>query len=53
MIFPLRLWLSGYAQDKDLVQHIKTLNGARKAAITANNNFLSTTVRPGHSPLGG
>jgi len=44
-----RLWHSGYAQDKDLVQHIKTLNGARKAAIVANNKFLSTAVRPGHS----
>ena len=48
-LFSLRLWLSGYAQDKDLVQHIKTLNGARKAAIAANNQFLSTAVRPGHS----
>jgi len=38
------LWLSGYAQDKDLVQHIKTLNGARKAAIAANNQFLSTAM---------
>ena len=41
-----RLWLSGYAQDKDLVRHIKTLNGARKAAIAANSQFLSTAVRP-------
>ena len=27
------------------MQHIKTLNGARKAAITANSQFLSTPVR--------
>lgn len=46
---PPRLWLSGYAQDKDLVQHIKVLNGARKAAIAANNQFLSTAVRPCYS----
>jgi len=38
------LWFSGYAQDKDLVQFIKTLNGARKAAITANSQFLSTAM---------
>jgi alpha-amylase len=38
------LWLSGYSQNKDLVQHIKTLNGARKAAIAANNQFLSTPM---------
>ncbi|KAF9650224.1 glycoside hydrolase family 13 protein [Thelephora ganbajun] len=46
------LWFSGYVQDKDLVKHIKTLNGARKAAITANSQFLSTAVRPatGHFP---
>ena len=48
-LFLLRLWLSGYAQDKDLVKHIKTLNGARKAAIAANSQFLSTAVRQGHS----
>lgn len=28
------------------MQHIKTLNGARKAAIAANSQFLSTAVRP-------
>jgi len=38
------LWFSGYVQDKDLVQHIKTLNGARKAAIAANIQFLSTPM---------
>lgn len=38
------LWFSGYAQDKDLVQFIKTLNGARKAAIAANGKFLSTAM---------
>ena len=46
--FLLRLWLSGYAQDKDLVQFIKTLNGARKAAIASNNQFLSTAVSRCH-----
>jgi alpha-amylase len=40
------LWFSGYAQDKDLVQHIKTMNAARKAAIAANSRFLSVPVRP-------
>jgi len=47
--FPLRLWLSSYAQDKDLVRHIKTLNGARKAATAANSKFLSTPVCPNRS----
>ena len=47
-IFSPRLWLSGYVQDKDLVRHIKILNAARKAAITANSQFLSTPVRPGY-----
>lgn len=51
--FFLRLWLSGYAEDKDLVQHIKAMNGARKAAIAANNKFLSTPVRLHHSPFDG
>ena len=31
------------------MRHIKTLNGARKAAIAANNKFLSTAVRPNYS----
>lgn len=48
-ICSLRLWLSGYVQDKDLVQHVKALNGARKAAIAANSKFLSTAVRSGCS----
>jgi alpha-amylase len=47
-VFSSRLWLSGYAEDKDLVKHIKVLNVARKAAITANSQFLSTPVRPGY-----
>jgi len=42
------LWFSGYAQDKDLVQYITILNGARKAAIAADRQFLSTAVRPGY-----
>ena len=52
VLFPsLRLWTSGYNQNKDLVQYIKTLNGARKAAIAANSKFLSTAVRSGPPPL--
>lgn len=41
------LWLSGYVEDKPLVTHVKTLNAARKAAIAANSNFLTTAVRAG------
>jgi alpha-amylase len=39
------LWLSGYVENKDLVNHVKALNLARKAAISANSKFLSTPVR--------
>lgn len=42
----LRLWLSGYIQDKPLVTHVKILNAARRAAITANSGYLTTPVRP-------
>ncbi|KAI0753795.1 glycoside hydrolase family 13 protein [Fomes fomentarius] len=40
------LWLSGYIQDKPLVTHVKILNAARRAAITANSSYLTTPVRP-------
>ena len=46
--FFCRLWLSGYYEDKDLVNHVKAINYARKAAIAANSEFLSTAVRPSH-----
>ncbi|KAI0776563.1 glycoside hydrolase family 13 protein [Trametes elegans] len=39
------LWLSGYAQDKALYQHVKQLNGARKVAIAANSDFLTTAAK--------
>jgi len=38
------LWLSGYVENKDLVNHVKALNLARKAAISANSKFLSTPM---------
>ncbi|KAI0721448.1 glycoside hydrolase superfamily [Fomitopsis betulina] len=38
------LWLSGYEEDKPLVQHVRILNAARKAAIAASSSFLSTAV---------
>ncbi len=40
-----RLWLSSYFEDKPLVQHVKKLNGARKAAVATNSKFLTTLVR--------
>ncbi|OSC98372.1 glycoside hydrolase family 13 protein [Trametes coccinea BRFM310] len=39
------LWLSGYVEDKPLVKHVQALNGARKAAISANSNYLTTAVK--------
>ena len=42
----LRLWLSCYYTDKDLVKHVTALTGARKAAMAANSKFLSTAVSP-------
>ncbi|KAI8992740.1 glycoside hydrolase family 13 protein [Trametes punicea] len=39
------LWLSGYVEDKPLVHHVKTLNAARKAAIEANSNYLTTAAK--------
>lgn len=38
------LWLSGYVENKDLVNHVQALNMARKAAIAANGSFLTTTM---------
>jgi len=43
------LWFTAYEQDKPLVTHVKTLNAARKLAITSNNKYLTTTVRPSPS----
>ncbi|KAJ3010973.1 hypothetical protein NUW54_g2318 [Trametes sanguinea] len=39
------LWLSGYVEDKPLVKHVQAMNGARKAAISANSNYLTTAVK--------
>ncbi|KAJ3562448.1 hypothetical protein NP233_g9563 [Leucocoprinus birnbaumii] len=39
------LWSTGFATDKPLVNHIKTLNTARKLAISKNNDFVSTRAR--------
>ncbi|KAJ3843630.1 GH13 alpha-amylase precursor [Lentinula raphanica] len=37
------LWLSGFnTENKPLVTHVKTLNAARKQAISANSSFLTT-----------
>ncbi|KAK0441147.1 glycoside hydrolase family 13 protein [Desarmillaria tabescens] len=39
------LWLSGYATaNKTLVTLVKTLNSARKSAITLNSSFLTTPM---------
>ena len=39
-----RLWLSGYVEEKELVDHVKTLNAARKAAIAACPEYLATPM---------
>jgi len=39
------LWLSGYDTNKSLVSHVKSLNAARKTAIAANKQFLTTQVK--------
>ncbi|KAF8885592.1 glycoside hydrolase family 13 protein [Infundibulicybe gibba] len=39
------LWFSGYATDKPLVNHVKSLVAMRKAAATANTAFLTTPVK--------
>ncbi|KAF8653556.1 hypothetical protein AX16_003893 [Volvariella volvacea WC 439] len=40
------LWFTSYqTSDKPLVSHIKSLNGARKAASSANRDFLTTAAR--------
>ena len=38
------LWLSGYVEEKELVNHVKALNGARKAAIAACPEYLVTPM---------
>jgi alpha-amylase len=38
------LWLSGYVEEKELVYHVKALNGARKAAIATCSEYLSTPM---------
>ncbi|OSX57023.1 glycoside hydrolase family 13 protein [Postia placenta MAD-698-R-SB12] len=38
------LWLSGYVEDKPLVKLVRTLNAARKAAIAASSDYLSTVL---------
>lgn len=39
------LWLSGYVEDKPLVNQVKALNAARKAAMSSNSDFLTTPVK--------
>ncbi|KAI0042477.1 glycoside hydrolase family 13 protein [Auriscalpium vulgare] len=39
------LWFAAYQQDKPLVQHYKTLNLARKEAITGTPSFLTTPMK--------
>ncbi|TFY83801.1 hypothetical protein EWM64_g220 [Hericium alpestre] len=39
------LWFSAYQKEKPMVKYIKTLNGARKAAIAAPKNFLTTPLK--------
>ena len=40
-----RLWLSGYVEEKALVDHVKTLNAARKAAIATYPEYLATPMK--------
>jgi len=39
------LWSSGYNSANPLYTHAKTLNSVRKAAITANSGFFSTSAK--------
>lgn len=42
----ISLWLSGYVtENKTLVSLVKSLNAARKSAISLNSSFLTTPVR--------
>jgi hypothetical protein len=41
---PTRLWPTAFDTKKPLVEHVKALNAARKAAISSNDKFLSTPV---------
>ena len=38
------LWLSSYVEEKELVNHVKALNGARKAAIATCSEYLATPM---------
>ncbi|KAF9645246.1 alpha-amylase [Thelephora ganbajun] len=38
------LWLSGYVEEKEFVDHVKTLNAARKAAIATCAEYLVTPM---------
>jgi len=38
------LWLSGYVEEKELVNHVKALNGARTAAIATCSEYLVTPM---------
>ncbi|KAF9467000.1 glycoside hydrolase family 13 protein [Collybia nuda] len=38
------LWPTGFDTSKPLVDHVKTLNAARKAAVAANDKFLTTSM---------
>ena len=40
----IRLWLSGYDEEKELVYHVRALNAARKAAIATCPKYLSTPM---------
>ena len=41
----IRLWLSGYVEDKPLIHQITALNAARKLALAANPSFLTTPAK--------
>lgn len=38
------MWLSGYVEEKELVDHVKALNAARKAAIATCPGYLDTPM---------
>ncbi|KAF8916966.1 glycoside hydrolase superfamily [Mucidula mucida] len=47
LILPMRdcLWFSGYETSKTLVEHVTSLNAARKLAISINKDFTSTASK--------
>ncbi|KAI0317669.1 glycoside hydrolase family 13 protein [Amylostereum chailletii] len=45
---PIALWFSAYEQEKPIVQHFRTLNAARKAAIASTSSFLTTPFMSVH-----